>query len=1040
MPSLIRIIALTLAVYVLVIDARVHSLNAEFPSHNATSGVWQLGYIDFDYTFHLYEQANADPACGTGFTKFDRGGGGEFDDNDNTYPPFIMGCRISGQCFCGVSNTAGDIFMNPRSRLFPVVRFTAPSTGYYTFNATLEGRNSTAWVVLVSNSSNTLVAVFQQQFQPIEYDRIDARETVPLYANDFMDLLVIGGESSSGTNTVLSILEVPSALPSRTPSSAPTPTPDYCQPTRQINATVGGVRIRSSGGATYGSGLSCEWILRAPANHYLRIAFESFSTGSTYDYVSVYDSLMSTANPIAAISGFPSPLPVYSLGGVGRDSLMSTANPIAAIYGFPSPLPVYNLGGVGRVTFSSYYEGYGGFVALVTAVRGSRPSPTRTPTPTASPTRAMICEGQSDINATTGGTFFTSNTAEEYEDNMDCSWVISAPANHFIRIVFSSFETEQGYDYVNVYDGTDGVEPVLSLSGRIDQPYPSADVQSPSVVTFTSDGSALRSGFTAYAYAVSGALPSPTPSSTPSATPDYCRPTRQINATVGGVRIRSNGGATYGSGLSCEWILRAPANHYLRIAFESFSTGSTYDYVSVYDSLMSTANPIAAISGFPSPLPVYSLGGVGRVTFSSYYEGYTGFVALVTAVRGSRPSPTASPTTAMICDGQSNILATTDGAFFTSNTAGVYEDGMDCSWVISAPANHYIHIEFNSFETEQGYDYVKVYDGTDGVEPVLRLSGRLEPPYPSANVQSPSVVTFTSDGSAVRSGFTAYAYAVRGAIPSPTHSPTSTPSPTIRTLCEESQDVNLVAGRPMVIASSTSGPYGNNMICRWDIRAPALYDIRINFTAFDTEDGNDYVSVTDEVDSQTTYFTGRPRPLPAVRISDYATVQFFTDGAVTGAGFRAVITAVRSGFRPTPTPGSFCGGTDVRLLPSTANSGITVYSNQPDSRSSPLDCGWIFIAPEGYSIKINFTSFDTYEFDYVRVYQGVNRYSPYVARLSGRPSQLPVLIVRGSVAFMTYAAQELGDGFYASVSAFRPANPTPRARTRTPTRKFTSRW
>mmetsp|Transcript_37768 Transcript_37768/g.62629 ORF Transcript_37768/g.62629 Transcript_37768/m.62629 type:complete len:907 (-) Transcript_37768:71-2791(-) len=764
MLSQIRTIVLALAVTALIADARVHSLNREFPVHDSTSGVWKFGYFesgDASYTLHLYEQANADPACGTGFTKFDRVGGGEIYPNSISYP-YVMGCRISGQCFCGVSNNGGAIYLHPSSGLHTVVRFTAPTTGYYTFNATIQGWINHAQVSFVVN--DVAPPFFSQQLQPIDHDIFDVLETVPLVANDFVDLIVdaLGDQTSCGTDTVLTIVEVPAVLPSRTPSTTPTPTPDYCRPTRQINATTSGIRIRSNGGATYGPLLSCEWVLRAPANHYLRITFESFWTEFVNDYVLVYDSLIGSADPIANING-------GELEG--------------------SDLPVFNLGSVGRVTFSSDENNeYGGFVALVTAVRGSRPSPTQSLTPSPSPTTAMLCDGQSEISASTSGSFFASNTIEQYVDSMYCSWLITAPANHFIRIEFRSFVTEPGYDYVRIYDG---------------------------------------------------------------------------------------------------------------------------------------------------------------------------------------------------------IL-------------------------------------------------------TEGVEPVLALSGEPELPYPSASVHSPSIVTFTTDGSSVRSGFTAYAYAVRGALPTASRTPSSTPSPTRAILCKGDQTVDLIAGRPVVISSSTSGPYGDNMYCRWRFNAPALYDIKINFTSFDTEAGPDMVRVIDgpvESERKTVTLSGHPLPLPVLRVSDIAIVFFTSDGSATGAGFRAVVTAVLSRSRPTPLPGPFCEGTVALQLPSTCH-GLAIFSNQPGYIGTSINCAWLFVAPEGYSIKVNFTSFDTYDSHYVRVYEGSNEYGRSVGRLSGQPRRMPVVYVRRSLAYMTYAAtdEDLSHaGFVAIVSAFRPATSTPRPRTRTPTRKLTAR-
>ena len=41
-----------------------------------------------------------------------------------------------------------------------------------------------------------------------------------------------------------------------------------------------------------------------------------------------------------------------------------------------------------------------------------------------------------------------------YADNAECSWLIAPPGAQSITLEFSSFDTEEDYDFVHVYDGT----------------------------------------------------------------------------------------------------------------------------------------------------------------------------------------------------------------------------------------------------------------------------------------------------------------------------------------------------------------------------------------------------------------------------------------------------------------------------------------------------------------------------------------------------------------------------------------------------------
>ena len=45
-------------------------------------------------------------------------------------------------------------------------------------------------------------------------------------------------------------------------------------------------------------------------------------------------------------------------------------------------------------------------------------------------------------------------------------------------------------------------------------------------------------------------------------------------------------------------------------------------------------------------------------------------------------------------------------------SSGAYADNAKCSWLIAPPGAQSITLEFSSFDTEEDYDSVYVYDGT----------------------------------------------------------------------------------------------------------------------------------------------------------------------------------------------------------------------------------------------------------------------------------------------------------------------------------------
>ena len=48
------------------------------------------------------------------------------------------------------------------------------------------------------------------------------------------------------------------------------------------------------------------------------------------------------------------------------------------------------------------------------------------------------------------------------------------------------------------------------------------------------------------------------------------------------------------------------------------------------------------------------------------------------------------------------------GAFSSPNYPGDYPNNADCRYTIIVPVDHYITLSFQTFNTESGYDYVKV--------------------------------------------------------------------------------------------------------------------------------------------------------------------------------------------------------------------------------------------------------------------------------------------------------------------------------------------
>ena len=103
--------------------------------------------------------------------------------------------------------------------------------------------------------------------------------------------------------------------------------------------------------------------------------------------------------------------------------------------------------------------------------------------------------GQAGGDPCKGGTTMTEDAAVisfqpdgNYQDDADCHWTVSCAAGGVVTIVFEQLETEEDYDWVEVYDGVDTES--ASLSGRL-----SGSLETLSESEFVSSGSSLTVDF-----------------------------------------------------------------------------------------------------------------------------------------------------------------------------------------------------------------------------------------------------------------------------------------------------------------------------------------------------------------------------------------------------------------------------------------------------------------------------------------------------------------------------------------------------------------
>ena len=187
-----------------------------------------------------------------------------------------------------------------------------------------------------------------------------------------------------------------------------------------------------------------------------------------------------------------------------------------------------------------------------------------------------------------------------------------------------------------------------------------------------------------------------------------------------------------------------------------------------------------------------------------------------------------------------------------------YTPNKECTWVIKTKPNYQIALKFLSFELENHescvYDYVEVRDGNSESSNFLGKFCGLKTPSELHSSGNELFVKFVSDSTVQKGGFAATFNQEYDECAEGSHGCAHACVNTLggyRCECKigfelHSDGKNCEAACGGVIDSengtllspSFPDPYPPNKACIWEIVAPLLYRITLNFTRFDLEGNN----------------------------------------------------------------------------------------------------------------------------------------------------------------------------------------------------------
>ncbi|KAE8606499.1 hypothetical protein XENTR_v10010759 [Xenopus tropicalis] len=213
-----------------------------------------------------------------------------------------------------------------------------------------------------------------------------------------------------------------------------------------------------------------------------------------------------------------------------------------------------------------------------------------------------------------------------------------------------------------------------------------------------------------------------------------------------------------------------------------------------------------------------------------------------------------------------------------------------------------------------------------------------------------------------------------------------------------------------VTSANYPGSYPSNADCVFLIRVPSG-QVSMTFNAFDVQSSNncisDYITIYDGSSRSSPVMLGKicgtGQIPPLISSTNLMLVEFVTDGAIAGTGFKASYTSVQ------------CGGTYF-----TPSRNIT-SPGYPNSYPPNMDCSYVITAPPPYKrvslIMYSFTleSAPYCRYDYLQVYDGVSTNSPLMGTYCGTMSFSKV-ITRGNSMLLHFSSDYSNQfqGFQAS--------------------------
>ncbi|KAM4828885.1 cubilin [Thomomys bottae] len=539
--------------------------------------------------------------------------------------------------------------------------------------------------------------------------------------------------------------------------------------------------------------------------------------------------------------------------------------------------------------------------------------------------------------------FFSPGWPENYDNYLDCTWVIQAPGST-VELNILSLDIEAhwtcAYDKLVIRDGANAMAPELATVCGKELPGPIRSTGDHMYIHFTSDYSGSGAGFNAsfhkscggYLHADRGVITSP---NYPDVYPPY---------------------------LNCSWHVLVQTGLTIAVHFQQ-----PFDIANGDSSSCNQGDYLVLKSGadISSP-PLGVQGGHGRfcgsrpssTLFTSDNQMFVQFISEHT--QGGKGFKITYEAQGLACGGTIYIDdAESEGYVTSPNYPANYPQHTECIWILQAPPGSSIMLKFEDQFSIEGTSnctssYLEVRDGDGSNAPALAKLCGTSLPRKQLSSREMIYLRFQSDNSPTHVGFKAkYSIAQCGGT---------------------------VAGQSGVIESPgyPTQPYPHNSFCQWHLQGLLGHYLTIQFQDLHLQNSSgcekDFVEIWENNPASLLgRYCGNTIPRHVETFSNVAFVKFVTDDSVALSGFSLKFQSSIE----------MCGG-EFHVPGGTFTSPNYPYFNHRGRL-----CEWRIIAEEGKRVTLTFNTLrlgmhPSCENEYLIVYNGIRSNSPQLEKLCSR--------------------------------------------------------